>query len=110
MRIAACAERVCGTEESGWPQTLCCLPKYALRIVGVCRRARARTHTHTHTHNAHTRTLLYLLFLTFIPSIDNKAQNNINIYFKQIGVILARASGNPIHLAAMWGDVDYQKC
>ena len=70
----------------------------------------ARAHTHTRTHNAHTRTRVYLLFLTFIPSIDNKAQNNINIYFKQIGVILARASGNPIHLAAMWGDVDYQKC
>ena len=61
----------------------------------------ARAHTHTRTHNAHTRTLVYLLFLTFSPSLDNKAQNNINIYFKQIGVILACASG---------GGVDYQKC
>ena len=92
MRIAAHAERVCGTEESGWPQTLRCLPQYALRIVcdSVCRRAHTHdththtrhthttftqrnTHTHTHKHshtdthtrNAHTHTLLYLLCLTY---------------------------------------------
>ena len=79
MRIAARAERVCGTEESGWPQTLCCLPKYALRIVcdRVCRHARAHTHTllhtrntrmthtRTQTYNAHTRTLVYILCLTY---------------------------------------------
>ncbi len=56
MRIAAHFERVCGTKESRWPQTLCCLPKYALRIVcdsvyGPTRsRARALSLSRTHTH------------------------------------------------------------
>jgi hypothetical protein len=63
MRIAAHAERVCGTEESGWPQTLRCLPQYALRIVcdSVCRRARTHDrHTHTHTTHTHNSVCLSL--------------------------------------------------
>jgi hypothetical protein len=82
MRIAAHAERVCGTEESGWPQTLCCLPKYALRI--VCDRVCRHAHTHTkHTHDTHTNThvqctcthsCIYPVSHIFISSIDNKAR------------------------------------
>ena len=92
MRIAAHAERVCGTEESGWPQTLRCLPQYALRIVcdSVCRRARTHTtYTHTrHTHNSlslslslslnhtHTRTHTYthacILFHSCISDLRRK--------------------------------------
>ena len=106
MRIAAHAERVCGTEESGWPQTLCCLQKYALRIVvcdRVCRHAHethtathtkhthethARNthtkHTHetrtrnTHTYNAHTRTLVHILCLTY--SFPRSIIKLVNLY------------------------------